>query len=111
MPSRAKSYRPASATDPKEARRTYQRFRTDKKEQAFYRSARWRKLRVWFLNRNPICNRCQASAEEVHHIVELKADPERALDPDNLEALCKRCHSRETGKKPKPDGRVQRRSP
>ena len=61
-------------------------------------SARWRRLRAWFLSHNPLCDRCSAAgltvaAEHVHHILERKARPDLALDSDNLQALCQPCHN------------------
>lgn len=61
--------------------------------------AQWRKLRLWFLQRNPLCADCRkhgyvTAAYEVHHIVPIAQAPERRLDPDNLASLCKPCHSR-----------------
>lgn len=60
--------------------------------------ATWRKLRLWFLQRNPLCAECSKRgrirpAAEVHHIRTIAEAPELRLDPDNLMALCKPCHS------------------
>ncbi len=57
--------------------------------------SRWTRLRAWFLAQHPLCNRCGDPANEVHHKHELRQGGAR-LDPDNLEALCKSCHSKET---------------
>jgi 5-methylcytosine-specific restriction endonuclease McrA len=35
---------------------------------------------------------------EVDHIVEVRVDPSRRLDPLNLRALCGRCHRQRTGR-------------
>ena len=46
---------------------------------------------------HPLCEKCGIRfSVDVHHIKPLKEYPELALDPDNLEALCKRCHAKET---------------
>lgn len=62
----------------------------------------WQKLRAWKLRQDPLCAHCLAigrivPAEEVDHIerFEGKDDPRR-LDPENLQSLCKPCHSRKT---------------
>ena len=62
----------------------------------------WRKLRAWFLRRHPLCLCCQAQgrvepATEVDHIAPLRWGGAR-LDETNLQALCKRCHSRKTAR-------------
>lgn len=62
-------------------------------------SRRWRRLRLIYLRANPLCVDCKAhnelvSATEVHHIIDVVrggSDSE-----ENLEALCKSCHSRKT---------------
>lgn len=61
--------------------------------------ARWRRLRMMFLRANPICVECWrhgrvTPATEVHHIVPRSKGG--TDDWDNLEALCKECHSRKT---------------
>ena len=63
---------------------------------------RWRKLRVWFLKRHPLCVCCKSKgrvepATEVDHIVPLRWGGAR-LDVGNLQALCKRCHSRKSAR-------------
>lgn len=75
----------------------------------FYASKRWRECRKAYLSEHPICERCEkvgivSVAEHVHHKKELSLenykDPEIALNPDNLEALCFKCHNKEhMGKK------------
>lgn len=65
----------------------------------FYSSARWRKFRLWFLRRNPICvgypPPCSEPASQVDHIVPIH-DGGGDLDPDNCQPLCQHCHSRKT---------------
>ena len=69
-------------------------------QKAFYHSAAWRRTaRTFMLSRNCICERCGAPAEIVHHVRHLNAqnvnDPDIALNPDNLQALCLACHNAE----------------
>lgn len=51
------------------------------------------------LSRNCICERCGAPAAIVHHVRHLNPhnvnDPDVALNPDNLQALCLACHNAE----------------
>jgi 5-methylcytosine-specific restriction protein A len=77
----------------------------------FYWRVPWLNLRKWFLARNPICAECDrkgrvTAANEVHHL-KPKADfPELALVAENLEALCKSCHSRLTRRENTPSGGI-----
>lgn len=67
-----------------------------------YNSTQWRKLRDVYIKQNPLCQECLnkgkvTPAEDIHHI----NSPFRGgeinwhlfLDYDNLEGLCKQCHS------------------
>jgi 5-methylcytosine-specific restriction protein A len=84
----------------------------------FYLSPEWRNLRELKLSMNPICERCIkidriTPAKEVHHKIDITEDPFKALDINNLESLCKRCHSthtmKETRKKQKQNkGHIKR---
>ena len=67
----------------------------------WYTSARWRKTRDAYKTAHPLCERCEAQGfveltAEIHHIKDRKRYPALAYDWDNLQALCKRCHSKET---------------
>ena len=71
-------------------------YRTD--VDRMYYSAKWRKLRNWYIANHPLCEQCQSEdritpATEVHHIIESK-DNDAALfyNSDNLMALCHQCH-------------------
>ncbi len=77
------------------------RRRTD----GFYQTARWKKLRRYALSREPLCRDPfgehaewgeVVSATEVDHIAPRRVRPELELLLENLQALCKRCHSRKT---------------
>lgn len=76
----------------------------------FYRTARWQRFRTWFLAQSPLCadpfgyhdqDGVLVPATDVDHIERLKMTPERALDPKNCQALCKRCHSMKTAQEQK----------
>lgn len=95
---------------------------TDKEAKAFYNSSAWKDKRIEILNRDhQECQDCRKrlrdavaagivlrgedrkvrSAEEVHHIEELKEHPELGLDDDNLISLCKMCHNLRHGRAPR----------
>ena len=64
----------------------------------FYHSRAWRKLsKAFLMSKYYICERCGQPAEIAHHREYLTAenvnDPEIALNPKNLEALCQNCHN------------------
>jgi 5-methylcytosine-specific restriction protein A len=57
---------------------------------------RWRKIRMAFLRSHPLCEVCKAAsrvseATEVHHKVAKRNGGSDSFD--NLQALCKPCHS------------------
>ena len=74
----------------------------------FYRSWPWIKCaRAYKEEKGGLCERCWSKGlivpgEEVHHKTRLTpeniTDPSIALNPDNLELLCKRCHIEEHSK-------------
>ncbi len=65
---------------------------------AFYKSKEWERKRREILKRDRnACQECRkkgryARANTVHHIIHLKDAPELALDPNNLESVCRECH-------------------
>lgn len=62
-----------------------------------YRTARWKKLRAYVLARSPLCQRCNTEAARVvHHVKPAREYPHLQWSLDNLEALCDRCHNRES---------------
>lgn len=64
----------------------------------FYTSPVWRRTQAEVLKKNHYeCSRCRKKgmvvrARTVHHIKYLRKYPELALDEDNLEPICERCH-------------------
>lgn len=95
-----------------------------KESDPFYHTARWKKVRALVIQRSGgMCEDCMAlfraglirrphRATMVHHIVELKARPDLALDPGNLVALCDECHNKRHPEKggaeeKKPPGRMR----
>jgi 5-methylcytosine-specific restriction protein A len=65
-------------------------------DRSFYQSKEWRTLRAQHLRENPCCEMCRpivTPAVIVHHIIEVKDDPTKALDPENLLSCCVACHN------------------
>lgn len=58
---------------------------------------KWRKLRLAFLSRHPLCVFCStkghiAQATVVDHIIPHKGDQRLFWDMSNWQPLCKKCH-------------------
>lgn len=67
---------------------------------SFYRTSKWRKLRAWWKQHNPLCVECikEGRVKEmdvVDHIIPIKQDGGK-FDHDNLQSLCHSCHNRKT---------------
>jgi 5-methylcytosine-specific restriction endonuclease McrA len=46
-----------------------------------------------------VCQRCgEKVSTDVHHVRKLRDHLEDVIDPENCEALCHGCHSRETAR-------------
>ena len=81
-----------------ERHKHYYRSRGDKKETAFYKTARWKSVRRSVLFRDMgLCVICKEPAVLVDHIIEVK-DGGAKYDPSNLQSLCFKCHSLKTKK-------------
>lgn len=65
----------------------------------FYSSAAWRRFRIWFLRRHPLCadQSCKAPATQVDHIIPI-ANGGPKFEAENCQPLCHACHSRKTWK-------------
>ena len=66
-----------------------------------YNRGKWGELRAMQLLLQPFCVECAKAgrrrrAEEVDHITPHKGDEELFFNVDNLQSLCKSCHSRKT---------------
>lgn len=74
--------------------------RRDHKAYKKYKSKRWIKLRELFLARNPLCKNfedCHNFSEHVDHIQRISGENDPLFyDESNLQALCRRCHSKKT---------------
>jgi hypothetical protein len=55
----------------------------------------WTKLRAFHIRRHPFCvvTGCGKRAAHVDHVVPIRRDPSRRLDPTNLQSLCHKHHS------------------
>jgi 5-methylcytosine-specific restriction endonuclease McrA len=62
--------------------------------------ADWREVRDAYIGQHPICEwpGCAVASHEVDHIIRVKVDPSRRLDPENLRALCLHHHRSRTGR-------------
>ncbi|WP_371017395.1 HNH endonuclease [Pseudalkalibacillus sp. JSM 102089] len=83
----------------KEVHKEYKRNRTDKREQAFYSSAAWKKVREHKRAISPLCEVCLPDRitpmDIVHHYqAEVKEDWSRRLDLSNLQSVCFSCHNK-----------------
>ena len=73
-------------------------YQIGKNRQKFYNSSEWRMLRNFLLSRQPLCDICLTKdrvkpATECHHKIDIKDEPSRRLDTNNIQTLCKECHS------------------
>lgn len=64
----------------------------------WYKTAAWRRLRLWQLKREPLCRFCKrdgltTAANVVDHIAAHKGDMDLFFDRGNLQSLCDSCHS------------------
>lgn len=64
----------------------------------WYSSAAWKKLRIWQLKRQPLCEFCLkagrvSAADTVDHIRPHRGKMELFFDKNNLQSLDKSCHS------------------
>lgn len=69
--------------------------------QRFYKRKQWINIRKHKLSLNPFCELCSEKnkpkfATEIDHIEPIEESPEKALLLDNLQSLCKSCHSKKT---------------
>ena len=80
-------------------------------DKRFYAGLRWRKLRQLILDLRPLCVECQRAgvlrpATEVDHITPRLEQPSMAYDQDNLQGLCRSCHSAKTMREKQEGARV-----
>ena len=72
----------------------YNKNKRDKNADRFYHSKQWKSLSKAVLAKAGYkCALCGGLAVEVHHIKEIRTNPELSLDPSNLIPLCTSCHN------------------
>ena len=57
----------------------------------------WRQMSERIRRQRPLCEDCKAIGKvvpsvECHHVIAIKDDPSRRLDPSNVVAVCRACH-------------------
>ena len=57
---------------------------------------KWRRIRAQFLKAHPFCADCNEPANEVDHIIPIAKGGSNQWD--NLQPMCKSCHSRKTAR-------------
>jgi 5-methylcytosine-specific restriction endonuclease McrA len=68
---------------------------------SFYNTPEWNAMRGFILTKQPYCVECLKKdiytlSTEVDHIIDIKLRPDLCLSAENLQGLCKRCHSKKT---------------
>lgn len=101
MPTRPPTHRPPGAQTPKQRAAEYERYRGSSAANGY--GSDWRRFRIGYLMRHPICADCERRgiltvAEEVHHIRKVRDAPELRLSESNVIGLCVSCHSTRTGR-------------
>ncbi|MCL2555429.1 MAG: HNH endonuclease [Firmicutes bacterium] len=84
----------------KEANSQYEKNGRDHEASRHYNTGRWQRLRKLQLAREPMCRHCKergqlVRASHADHIIEI-ADGGSVYDLDNLQSLCRSCHSTKT---------------
>lgn len=79
------------------ARKPKQNTEARKERNKFYKTKRWRDLRLMFIRQQPLCVECGVEGKVVDHIkpIRLGGAP---LDWDNLQTMCHRCHNAKSGR-------------
>ena len=73
-------------------------FATARRERLkFYSTAQWQRIRKLKLGENPLCEKCgKVASHHVHHRERARDNVSGRFVMANLEALCARCHRKET---------------
>lgn len=86
-------------SDHTQEKHRYDRYRGTAAQRGY--DGQWRKARLGFLRKHPLCVECSETgkveaATVVDHIVPHKGDKELFWNRDNWQALCKACHDAKT---------------
>lgn len=79
-------------------------YETRQERQKLYQSDAWRRIRKEVLETHPLCERCLiegllVKATVVDHKIDIIDDESKALDIENLSAMCVNCHNRKSMKR------------
>ena len=94
-----RSYRRKGAKPFTKQRRPSQRTRKENSPRKRGYDANWDKLSLWYRGQvNGLCEECYRrgvikACSVVDHMIPVRDDPGRRLDPSNLDALCDHCHN------------------
>lgn len=75
------------------------RHRANKDIRNWYKTAKWSLFRKYILAQRPLCEECLANGVttgkslELHHKLKTAVRPDLFFDEQNIEVLCKQCHS------------------
>jgi len=99
MPSKPPVHRPPGWVAPSERKKEFDQQRENSSQRGY--DSKWRKARQSFLNKNPLCRKCQSigiikQADVVDHIKPHKGNQKLFWDKKNWQPLCYSCHSRKT---------------
>lgn len=91
------SYCPEHADDKKIEREANRKHIGPRIKNPIYATAQWKRLRLMVIRRDPVCvaEGCRNFSAEVDHIIPLSKGGS-AFALENLQALCKSCHTRKT---------------
>jgi len=82
--------------------RHYDKYIRNKSSRAFYNSRLWKDMReLMFRRDHGLCVQCRSKdiikiGDVVDHIIPIRVDWLRRLDPANLQTLCHACHNKKT---------------
>ena len=101
MPIKPPVHRPPGVRSAAEVKRALDRQRPSASARGY--SARWRRARLAFLARHPLCASCQAQerlvpATVVDHVVPHRGDQTLFWQESNWAPACKRCHDAKTAR-------------
>jgi 5-methylcytosine-specific restriction protein A len=73
-----------------------------KERDPFYNSTAWRKVRLLYKKKFPLCANCQRKgiikeARDIDHIIPLKQNGDK-FSYSNLQSLCRSCHNRKSAR-------------